>query len=658
MKYIRKIAPQSDHIKRDPSTIIPTVRQCLAKANTAQELFLELRRGSNQKRIIDRINIVLAAQECNSFAEIAAKCSVTASPVKLWLERFIESGPKGLQDKARSGRPTRFQKERQELYDLAITMQPGTMEQIDGTFAPFNNQDWSAKSIAHILKVSESSANRYQKKVLRENGSSSNSYCYSSDPDLVLKSLLTDLLYRFGSKLGVNVLCFDEKPCIQAIRRDYVFSQTGQIKPQDRYMRAGTTHLLAIQDVSSGEVHISTGQKKDATALSQFFRNYFSQPGRTERHSYVIMDNLPVHGRIQQDIEKEFPVTFVYTGTNSSWQNLVESWFSQVERHLGSKSFDSVEELEKSLYKFTTQYNDQLEKRKTPAITWKADVPQIMMERLYLTLSCAHGVPKEASILIDGEDIGLNKQIQSALGCMARELQNSRNIIHGVLDNPEFFSESTIAQCKQALKTGDSKNGTVPACLHALVSKRKKALEQAVLKRKLRFSPMVYEAYQDLDKAQALINRLVSLFRTPYSAQPSKRPALWAAKNIENKMKVAESEMEALQRRLDETLKGQVKRENENYLRDAITKQKKKINKYRQKLEHAQQSWEKRRREALPVLNRIKYEILTKIEKLCKVVNFQAVKEKYTACLRKIKAKMKKQKKLDNRYSQPSRLES
>lgn len=63
-----------------------------------------------------------------------------------------------------------------------------------------------------------------------------------------------------------------------------------------------------------------------------------------------------------------------------------------------------------------------------------------------------------------------------------------------------------------------------------------------------------------------------------------------------NKLKVAESGMESLQSRLDKTLEGQGKRENEGYLRDAITKLEKLINKYRQKLKYAQQSWKYRRR--------------------------------------------------------------
>lgn len=64
-----------------------------------------------ESRQVERARMIQWASEGVNVPEIAARLGVTGQTVRNWLHRFNETGPAGLSDEARSGRPVTYQED-------------------------------------------------------------------------------------------------------------------------------------------------------------------------------------------------------------------------------------------------------------------------------------------------------------------------------------------------------------------------------------------------------------------------------------------------------------------------------------------------------------------------------------------------------------------
>jgi transposase len=73
-------------------------------------------------RAVERARVVLAAVDGKMVEEIAADLRLTRNTVYLWLHRFEDRGPAGLEDRTRSGRPRTYPGEQVgEIVATAVT---------------------------------------------------------------------------------------------------------------------------------------------------------------------------------------------------------------------------------------------------------------------------------------------------------------------------------------------------------------------------------------------------------------------------------------------------------------------------------------------------------------------------------------------------------
>jgi transposase len=153
------------------------------------------------------------------------------------------------------------------------------------------------------------------------------------------------------------VLCVDEKSQIQALDRTAPLlpMRPGQVERRTHdYVRYGTTSLFAALDTKTGAV------------VGQCFRRHRSREFRrfldlVEDHVprdldvHLILDNYGTHKTplIQRWLAKRPRFHLHFTPTSSSWLNLVERWFVELERkQIKRGAHRSVTALERAIYDY------------------------------------------------------------------------------------------------------------------------------------------------------------------------------------------------------------------------------------------------------------------------------------------------------------------
>ncbi len=126
------------------------------------------------------------------------------------------------------------------------------------------------------------------------------------------------------------------------------------------YTRHGTTTLFAALDVATGNV---TGLTQPRHRHQEFLR-FLKQVAKAypDQELHLVMDNYATHKRVEiRDWLAANPrVHFHFTPTSGSWLNLVEVWFSIIEKqaiHRGS--FASVRDLNAKIRAFINGWNDR-----------------------------------------------------------------------------------------------------------------------------------------------------------------------------------------------------------------------------------------------------------------------------------------------------------
>jgi len=292
---------------------------------------------------------VLLASEGRSNTAIADKVGVTRQTVITWRDRYSCSGLAGLDDEPRAGRP-------REVDHRAIVA-----ETLKSPPKKLGVTNWSSRLLATHLGVGNATVAR----AWRDYGVQpwrSETFKFSTDPELVAK--VTDVvgLYLAPPENAI-VLCVDEKSQIQALDRTQKMLPMQPGFPERRthdYVRHGTTTLFAALEIATGKVTAAVKQRH----RHQEFLTFLKQVAKTypDDELHLVMDNYAAHKRVEirRWLDANPRIQVHFTPTSGSWLNLVEVWFSIIEKqaiHRGT--FGSVKDLNAKIRAFIAGWNDR-----------------------------------------------------------------------------------------------------------------------------------------------------------------------------------------------------------------------------------------------------------------------------------------------------------
>ena len=297
-----------------------------------------------------RIQIILNCIDNWKIADIAKANNVSQTSVVRWKNRYLESGISGLKDLQRSGRPTIYNNEFQNviLSKLEETPPEG-YSQWDGVLLA-QQTGYSKHAIWRFLRSRQICLARKR------------SWCISTDPEFGSKAADVIGLYLAPPENAI-IISVDEKPNIQALERStgYVISSDKKVVRglQSTYKRHGTLNLFAALDVATGNIQAKTTEPSEKTkkGFLVFLEDVVKDlPEETECH--VIMDNHSIHKRHEHWLEQHPNIFFHYTPTSASWLNMVEIWFGILTfKSLRGASHANTQEMAEHIKAFVEAYN-------------------------------------------------------------------------------------------------------------------------------------------------------------------------------------------------------------------------------------------------------------------------------------------------------------
>ncbi len=338
-----------------------------------REVLVRMTRStSGRAGLAQRARIVLLASQGMSNTAIADKVGVSRPTVIGWRTRYADRGVAGLADEPRTGRPRRV--DHRQVVAATLTPPP----------KKYGVTHWSSRLLASHLGIGNATVAR----AWREYGIQPwrcETFKFSTDPQLVAK--VTDVvgLYLAPPENAV-VLCVDEKSQIQALDRTAPMLPMQPGLPARRthdYKRHGTTTLFAALEIATGTVTAACKPRH----RHQEFLAFLKQVARAypERQLHLVMDNYAAHKRVEiRDWLAANPrVQVHFTPTSASWMNLVEAWFSIIERqaiHRGT--YTSVADLNLKIRGFIRAWNDRAH-----PFTWTKTADQILTKAARKTTS-------------------------------------------------------------------------------------------------------------------------------------------------------------------------------------------------------------------------------------------------------------------------------
>jgi len=293
--------------------------------------------------------IVLLAAGGTPNVDIARLVGVSRPTVNTWRIRYAEHGMAGLADEKRSGRKRSVDPRR--IVTETLTPPP----------ARLGVTHWSSRLLADRLGTSHVTVaaawKRYGVKPWK-----AETFKFSTDPELEAK--VTDVvgLYLRPPENAI-VLCVDEKSQIQALNRTQktLPMQPGHAEQRTHdYVRHGTTTLFAALEIATGKV---TGLCKNRHRHQEFLA-FLKHVARAypDRELHLVMDNYAAHKHpnVKVWLASNPRIHVHFTPTSGSWLNLVEVWFSIIEKqaiHRGS--FPSVRDLMIKIRDFINGWNNR-----------------------------------------------------------------------------------------------------------------------------------------------------------------------------------------------------------------------------------------------------------------------------------------------------------
>ena len=314
------------------------------------EVLTRLTRSSSVRAgLAQRARIVLLAADGVSNTAIADLVGTSRPTVIGWRERYQANGIAGLEDEQRPGRPRTID----HAAIVAATLTPPPKK--------LGITHWSTRLLARQLKISDATV----AKAWRDYGVQpwrTESFRFSTDPELVAKVVDVVGLYLAPPDNAV-VLSIDEKSQIQALERSAPILplQPGLAERRSHdYIRHGTSTLFAALEISTGKVTAALKPRH----RHQEFLAFLKQVTRAypDGDLHLVMDNYAAHKRtnVKSWLAANPRVIRHLTPTHASWMNLVEVWFSLIERqaiHRGS--YASVKELNAKIRTYIDSWNDR-----------------------------------------------------------------------------------------------------------------------------------------------------------------------------------------------------------------------------------------------------------------------------------------------------------
>lgn len=166
-------------------------------------------------------------------------------------------------------------------------------------------------------------------------------------------------IYRHRPRWG-QVVCFDEMGPLQTIPRGGKAWTTRAKLRSDRYKRNGTLQWFCAFNPNTG---IATG-KGFPSKSAQYCRAFWLEhmlPSWPRGGIHLVMDNLSAHKKALRELPARIRrrIHVYWTPTNSSWLNLVESYFATLQRTaLHNTNYKTPKEIEQGLRRGTKYLNE------------------------------------------------------------------------------------------------------------------------------------------------------------------------------------------------------------------------------------------------------------------------------------------------------------
>lgn len=312
-----------------------------------EELSRWTRSTSMRAGMVMRARIVLAAANGEANEHMAERLGTTRTTVIKWRSRYQDKGLDGLVDEPHSGRPR--QVDHRDV--VAATLRPPPKRLVV--------THWSSRLLAAHLGIGDATV------AWREYGVQPwrvETFKFSTDPELVAE--VTDVVGLYlNPPQNAIVLCVDEKSQIQALDRTAPMLPMQPGLPERRThddKRHGTTTLFAALEIATGKVTAACKPRHRHTEFLAFLKQVARAYPDGELH--LVMDNYATHKKaeVKAWLAKNPRIHVHHTPTSGSWLNLVEVWFSIIERqaiHRGS--FDSVKDLNAKIRAFIDGWNER-----------------------------------------------------------------------------------------------------------------------------------------------------------------------------------------------------------------------------------------------------------------------------------------------------------
>ena len=301
------------------------------------------------QRQVERARIVLGSAEGKSGRALSREIGVSLPTVQRWIDRYDEDGLRGLEDRFRSGRPTRITPE------MEADVIRRTLEE-----KPPQATHWSTRLMAEVTDLHHSQVGRIWK-AHRLRPHRVRYFKLSTDPKFVEKLRDVVGLYVAPPERAI-VFSLDEKSQIQALDR----TQPGLPLKKGRagtmthdYKRHGTTTLFAALNVATGDVIHQCLPRHRHQEFLRFLRSVEKQTD-PDLELHFILDNYATHKhpKVKDWLEKNPRVHFHFVPTSSSWLNLVERFFSELtQRQLKRLVVHSVDQLIHAISTYIDQRN-------------------------------------------------------------------------------------------------------------------------------------------------------------------------------------------------------------------------------------------------------------------------------------------------------------
>jgi len=309
------------------------------------------RRGRTNQALAMRARIILFAAAGWDSSDIANELNTSNQCVCKWRGRFLKERLGALTDAPRGGAPRSISDEKiQAAVDATLLRKPK------------NATHWSSRLLAKELGLTQSAVVRIWHTFGLQPHRKEN-FKLSTDPHFVAK--VRDIVGLYlNPPVNAIVLSVDEKSQIQALDHTQPLLQLrpGQVERGTHdYKRHGTTSLFAALDVASGKVISQFHTKHRSQEFLKFLNLLDASIERSgDKEIHLILDNYATHKtpRIKQWILKHPYVHLHFTPTSSSWINLVERLFAEIEqRKLRRGSFIGVAHLQSELSNYLALRN-------------------------------------------------------------------------------------------------------------------------------------------------------------------------------------------------------------------------------------------------------------------------------------------------------------